>query len=56
MKASVLVVVYNESIQNITCIDYVVNAPQVGQIVICDNSTVDNGNAALARVFGFDYI
>lgn len=56
MKASVLVVVYNESIQNITCIDYVVNAPQVGQIVICDNSTVDNGNAALARDFGFDYI
>ena len=56
MKVSVLIVVYNESISSISCIDTVASSSLVSQIIVCDNSTTPNTNTALARDFGIDYI
>lgn len=56
MDISVLVVLYNKAIRDISCLPFAQASPLVSQIVVCDNSTAPNSNAAQARELGIDYV
>ena len=56
MSISVLVVVYNQSLDDIACLDAALAAPQVSQVVVCDNSTIANDNEARAAERGVTYV
>lgn len=53
---SVIVVLYNDVIDNIACLSEAKCSPYVKDIVICDNSTVPNKNAERAAALGLEYI
>ena len=56
MKVSALVVVYNERIIDIACLDRLLAAGVVDQIVICDNSTNKNDNEQIAAERNLTYL
>ena len=56
MNISALIVVYNESIGDIACLEELIKSEIVGQIVICDNSTVENDNERMAADLGIVYL
>ncbi|SER35414.1 glycosyltransferase [Parafannyhessea umbonata] len=56
MSISVLVVLYNQSLDDIACLDVALAAPQVSQVVVCDNSTIANDNEARAAERGVTYV
>lgn len=56
MSLSVLVVVYNQTVDEILCLEPALSAPSVGQVVVCDNSTCDNDNAERAERLGITYL
>lgn len=56
MSISVLVVVYNQSLDDIVCLGAALAAPQVSQVVVCDNSTIANDNEVRAAERGVTYV
>ena len=56
MKISVLIVACNEAIDNIALLQLALRALQVGQVVICDNSECDYGNAKRAETLNVTYV
>ena len=53
---TVVVVLYNGSVANIRCLDCAMRSPYVKDVVVCDNSTRVNDNAAEAVSLGVSYV
>jgi GT2 family glycosyltransferase len=56
MSISVLVVLYNQLLRDIRCLGAALESGHVSQVVVCDNSTDANDNAAQAADFGVIYL
>ena len=53
---SVVIVLYNKSIRGICSLNSVLSSSYVGEVIVCDNSTVPNDNARAAERLGITYI
>jgi rhamnosyltransferase len=56
MRISLIVVLYNRSIESIACLNSAISDMNVTQIIICDNSVIPNKNDEYAKRFGLTYI
>ncbi|WP_211279961.1 glycosyltransferase [Bifidobacterium eulemuris] len=48
--------IYNEDIDNVSCLAAAIESQMVCDIVVCDNSTVPNDNAQKAAAIGVTYV
>ena len=53
---SVVVVLYNKSIRDICSLNSALSSSYVGEVIVCDNSTVPNDNARAAERLGITHI
>lgn len=53
---SLIVVVYNQAIGSVPAIQKAIRSNLVAEIIVCDNSTFENDNAALSEELGICYI
>ena len=56
MKISIVTVAYNQSLYDIPWLDTALKNSNVYEIIVCDNSTLKNNNAAQATGLGVTYI
>lgn len=56
MKMSVLTVLYNQSLDEVSCIEAAMGSDAVCQVIACDNSTETNDNSKIAQKLGVDFV
>lgn len=53
---SLVVVVYNQSLANVPAIMEAIHSASEIEVVVCDNSNIENNNATLSEEFGLCYV